>query len=82
MSLKPESNKNDEKSYPLLRKDNYEADENDVNNYNYDGQNEPRYVQQESVDPFPIPEKPITATYNKKYMTNIKTNPHMRLTQV
>lgn len=70
-----QSRDDQEKSVPLLRNE----DDQNVNFINQD-QNEPgRYL--EPVDPFPIPSKPITAT-NKKYVSNIRTNPHMRLTQV
>lgn len=67
-----------EKSYPLLETE--DADVVDETNEqpapSADGYLEP-------VNRFPIPDRPITATnYNKRIMSNIRTNPHMRLTQV
>ena len=63
------SRRNDgDNQFPLLTK----------HDESYDDQNGSGYL--EPIQQFPIPSTPITAT--NRHMSNIRTNPHMRLTQV
>lgn len=85
-----------EKRYPLLNRQNEDVidETNEVIDDDLDGDNEISMNRSkvmvtssgylEPVNRFPIPDEPITATNNNRraMMSNIKTNPHMRLTQV
>lgn len=85
-----------EKRYPLLNRQNEDVidETNEVIDEDLDGDNEITMNRSkvmvtssgylEPVNRFPIPDEPITATNNNRraMMSNIKTNPHMRLTQV